>query len=161
MSKSIVLLFLSLWGSVAFAQDELLANCLANYVYVSRGYLYVNSGLALKDIDAKSQAYILPPRESCQRLGLTYGQVQIVDDRRVRFFRLRGNFGEGIIMRFFKPKVQLAVHAQIARSFNESARHPIEIEKFPNLIFTYQVNFQKNLYMESISYGQKWESESD
>ena len=161
MIRSVVGLCLSLWASVTFAHEGLLSSCLSNYVYASRGYLYLHSGLALKSLDSKFQTYILASRESCQRLGLSDGHVQVADDRRVKFLKLSGGFSEGAIIQSLKPTIQLAVHAQIARSFDETARHAIEISKFPRLIFTYQVNFRKNLYTESISYGQKWELESD
>jgi hypothetical protein len=161
MSRILLTLCLTLWGSISLAYEESLANCLGGYVYSSRGYLYIHSNLVLKNLDSKSQTYVLPLRESCQRLGLIDGQVQIIDDRRVKFLKLSGVLGDGIIMQSLKPVIQLAIHAQISRSFDQSARHALEVKKFPSLTFTYQANFQKNLYIEAISYGQKWESEGD
>ena len=146
-------LFLSSWAQAQSPGQSLeWGRCLAAYVSVGERETLIKIRPESKQADGMLKFPIHP---ACQGLGVVQVTGSLREDRYAEYLRFEMNPNpEPIMMRGFDGAVQLALHAQLARTQQQFASHLLALPGRGGATLTYFVESRSGLYREYILWGQ-------
>ena len=155
MRALIFSLFVLISGGVSaqsLAQAPEWGRCLAAYVSVGERETLIKIRPESKQADGMVKFPIHP---SCQGLGIVQVNGILREDRYAEYLRFEMTPSqEPLMIRGFDPAVQLAIHAQLARTQQQFASHSLVLPGRGGAALTYFVESRSGTYREYIMWGQ-------